>query len=106
MYLNECYFNLNKLFIFHFYIKRFIILLVKVWLGSSIFRIELNYWMSYEWFNLSGWKWRRILMEKIYNVPLTFEQIKLIMKSIENDDHDNSLWSITYSQLHAIVRNK
>ena len=53
MYLNECYFNLNKLFIFHFYIKRFIILLVKVWLGSSIFRIELNYWMSYEWFNLS-----------------------------------------------------
>jgi len=45
-------------------------------------------------------------MEKIYNVPLTFEQIKLIMKSIENDNHDNSLWSITYSQLHAIVRNK
>lgn len=45
-------------------------------------------------------------MEKTYNVPLTFEQIKLIMKSIENDDHDDSLWSITYSQLHSIIRKQ
>ena len=45
-------------------------------------------------------------MEKIYNVPLTFEQIKLIMKSIENDDHDDSLWSITYSQLHSIIKKQ
>lgn len=45
-------------------------------------------------------------MEKIYSVPLTFNQIKLIMKSVENDDHEDTSWLITYTQLQEIIRKK
>jgi hypothetical protein len=43
-------------------------------------------------------------MQKVFSVYLTVEQIKLIMRSIENDDHENDSWLVIYKKLSQMLK--